>query len=113
MLLRISLEAEGARFDGAATASGGLALCESKNPDLVILDLGLPDREGFTILPRLKRRYNDKELPVLVLTVRNEPEFREQAEKLGANAYVTKPFSIDNLINLIHDTLHVERNCGE
>lgn len=46
-LLRISLETEGATFSGAATASGGLAICETKYPDLVILDLGLPDHEGF------------------------------------------------------------------
>src|SRR5882724_2607445 len=52
--LRISLEALGATFHGAATASGGLALCETANPDLIILDLHLPDKEGLNILPRLK-----------------------------------------------------------
>ena len=76
-LLRVSLEAEGATFEGAATASGGLALCETKNPDLVILDLGLPDHEGLDILPRLKKRAN---MPVIVVSVRNESESFKRAE---------------------------------
>lgn len=110
--LRISLEAMGATFDGAATASGGIALCESKQPDLVILDLGLPDHEGFDILPRLKRLNKDKDLPVIVLTVRQEQESREKAKKLGADAYVTKPFIMDDLVDIIHDKLHIKRNAA-
>ena len=111
--LRISLEAMGASFDGAATASGGMALCESKPPDLVILDLGLPDHEGFDILPRLKRLAKDKDLPVVVLTVRKEQESREKAEKLGADAYITKPFIMDDLIDVIHKQLHLKRSGAD
>src|SRR5688572_20591046 len=96
--LRISLEAMGAKFHGAATASGGLALCETGTPDLVILDLGLPDKEGFDILPRIKRLGKGHNIPVVVLTVRNEPEDRETALKLGADAYVTKPFIMSDLM---------------
>lgn len=103
--LRISLEALGADFRGAATASGGLALCEKIKPDLVILDLGLPDKEGLDILPRLKRLRRDYPLPVIVLTVRKEQETMRQAKRLGANAYVTKPFVMDDLIDLIGRTL--------
>ncbi len=95
----------GATFDGAATASGGMALCETKHPDLVILDLGLPDHGGFDILPRLKNLYKDRDLPVIVLTVRKEQESRDMAAKLGANAYLTKPFIMDDLVNVIYDLL--------
>ncbi len=105
--LRISLEALGATFHGAATASGGMALCESESPDLVILDLGLPDKEGLDVLPRLKRLNKDHNLPVVVLTVRNEQETRNTAEKLGADAYVTKPFIMDDLIEIIDKKLHI------
>lgn len=104
--LRISLEAMGARFSGAATASGGMALCEDAHPDLVILDLGLPDHEGFEILPRLKRlKENGKGLPVVVLTVRKEQESRDKAAELGADAYLTKPFIMDDLLDVIRDKL--------
>ncbi len=104
--LRISLEAVGARFNGTATASGGLALCESDKPDLIVLDLGLPDKEGFDILPRLKRIGRENgDIPVIVLTVRNTPEDREKAHNLGANAYITKPFEMDTLLDVIYDKL--------
>jgi len=111
--LRISLEAMGATFDGAATASGGMALCETKHPDLVILDLGLPDYGGFDILPRLKNMFKDHDLPVIVLTVRKEQEARDMAAKLGANAYITKPFIMDDLVKVIFDQLHIKANAPE
>jgi two-component system KDP operon response regulator KdpE len=105
--LRITLEAVGARFDGMATASGGLALCESDKPDLIVLDLGLPDKEGFDILPRLKRISRNGNIPVIVLTVRNTTEDREKAALLGADAYITKPFEINSLLDMIYDKLSV------
>jgi DNA-binding response OmpR family regulator len=108
--LRISLEALGATFNGAATASGGMALCETEHPDLVILDLGLPDHGGLDILPRLKRLKKDNDLPIIVLTVRKEQESRDLAEKLGADAYITKPFIMDDLIAVINEKLGVKPN---
>lgn len=103
--LRISLEALGATFHGTTTAAGGIAMCETENPDLVLLDLGLPDKEGLDVLPRLKRLQKEKNLPVIVLTVRKEREDRELAEKLGADAYLTKPFVLDDLVSVIMQKL--------
>lgn len=54
--LRISLESQGVEFHEAGTAHEGLALCREVKPDLVVLDLGLPDVDGLTILPEIKRR---------------------------------------------------------
>jgi two-component system, OmpR family, KDP operon response regulator KdpE len=105
--LRISLEAVGARFHGTATASGGLALCESDKPDLIVLDLGLPDKEGFDILPRLKKIDKNGKVPVIVLTVRNTQEDRDKAASLGASAYITKPFEMDALLDIIYDKLAI------
>ncbi len=106
--LRISLEAEGARFQGVATASGGLALCETDRPDLIVLDLGLPDKEGFDILPRLKRLDRGGNLPIIVLTVRNGQKDREMAKLLGASAYITKPFVMNDLLDYMRKLLHIE-----
>lgn len=106
--LRISLETLGARFHGAATASGGLALCEAENPDLIVLDLGLPDKEGLDILPRLKRLNKNRNTPIIILTVRNSPEDRERAKALGASAYMTKPFVMNDLIDVILKELDIE-----
>lgn len=99
--LRISLESLGVRFHGAATASGGIAICESDRPDLIVLDLGLPDKEGLDILPRLRRIDKENVVPIIVLTVRNSTEDRDMAAKLGASAYITKPFVMDHLIDEI------------
>ncbi len=99
--LRISLEAHGAIVHSAATASGGMALCEQQKPDLVILDLGLPDHQGLDILPRLKRLDKQHNLPVIILTVRNEWKDKEAALALGADAYITKPFQMDTLLEII------------
>ncbi len=106
--LRISLESLDARFSAAATASGGLALCESDRPDLIVLDLGLPDKEGLDILPRLKRIDKVDSIPIIVLTVRNSTEDRDMAAKLGASAYITKPFVMDDLIEEIHRQLKLD-----
>lgn len=103
--LRISLEALGARFTGAATAAGGLALCESQKPDLVVLDLGLPDKEGLDILPQLKRIDRSRKLPVIILTVRKEAQSRELAIERGVDAYLTKPFIMDELLGIIQKLL--------
>lgn len=107
--LRISLEALGATFYGAATAAGGIALCETEKPDLVILDLGLPDKEGLDIISRLKRIHKERNVPIIVLTVRKEQETMERAHLLGADAYVTKPFIMDDLIEVIREKLQLGR----
>jgi two-component system, OmpR family, KDP operon response regulator KdpE len=106
--LRISLESLGVQFHGAMTASGGLALCESRMPDLIILDLGLPDKEGFDILPRLRALNQKQAIPVIVLTVRNSKESRDRAAHLGASAYMTKPFEMSRLLDLICEKLAIE-----
>jgi DNA-binding response OmpR family regulator len=108
--LRISLEALGATFQGAATAAGGVALCESDKPDLVVLDLGLPDKEGLSILTRLKRIDKERNVPVIVLTVRKEQEAMATAAELGADAYLTKPFIMDDLIEVIYSKLNIKRD---
>lgn len=109
--LRISLEALGASFHGAATAAGGIALCETENPDLIILDLNLPDQEGLKILPRLKHISKERNVPVVVLTVHKEQEARDTAAQLGASAYLTKPFIMDDLLDVIHAQLQLGRGA--
>jgi len=108
IFLKTWLEGMGAICKGAATASGGMALCETSSPDLVILDLGLPDHQGFDILPRLKKLRKNSPLPVIILTVCGDQESRDKAAELGADAYITKPFNPDDLIRIISDKLQGE-----
>ena len=93
--LDIALRAEGYRVLQAGTAEEGLALAATQTPDLVILDLGLPDREGHDVLAELRQW---SAVPVLVLSVRNSEAEKVRALDNGANDYVAKPFGVQEIM---------------
>ncbi|TBW07677.1 response regulator [Azotobacter chroococcum subsp. isscasi] len=93
--LRISLVAQGYRVLEAGCGREGLAQAREARPDLLVLDLGLPDMDGQELLVELRR---DSQVPVLVLSVRAGDGEKVLALDGGANDYVTKPFSIRELL---------------
>jgi two-component system, OmpR family, KDP operon response regulator KdpE len=93
--LDIGLRAEGYEVMLAATAAEGLALAATRTPDLVILDIGLPDMEGHAVLAELRQW---SQLPVLMLSVRDAESEKVRALDRGANDYMTKPFGIQELM---------------
>ncbi|MEO7050838.1 MAG: response regulator transcription factor [Rhodanobacter sp.] len=93
--LDIGLRAEGYQVLQAANAAEGLALAATQSPDLIILDLGLPDREGHEVLAALRQW---SAVPVLMLSVRNAEREKVRALDNGANDYVTKPFGMQELM---------------
>ena len=93
--LDIGLRAEGYEVLQAATAAEGLAQAATRAPDLVILDLGLPDRDGHEVLSELRQW---SQVPVLMLSVRSAETEKVRALDAGANDYVTKPFGIQELM---------------
>lgn len=104
--LRISLEGHSANYHEAATAEEGVRLSEELKPDLVVLDLGLPDRDGLDILPEIKKKATNGHVPkIVILTVRKEQRIIEKAYALGADAYVTKPFLMEDLMDVIRREL--------
>ncbi|MFC3051459.1 response regulator [Kordiimonas pumila] len=103
--LRISLMDKGVDFYEAATAAEGAALCQQKNPHVVMLDLGLPDRDGLDLLPELKAGISKTSPVIIVLTVRNDRRVRDLAFARGADAYVTKPFVMEDLVDTIEQAL--------
>lgn len=109
IFLRISLQAQQVDFHEAGDATSGLALCRDIKPDLVVLDLGLPDKDGLDILPEIKQIRKDGRAPVvIILTVRKEQHVREKAFRLGADGYITKPFMMDDLLDAIEEQLNGE-----
>jgi two-component system KDP operon response regulator KdpE len=94
-LLRVCLEANGYRVSEAATGKDGIAEAAQHPPDVVILDLGLPDIEGVAVLKRLREW---SRVPVVVLSVRDREEDKIAALDAGADDYVTKPFSSGELL---------------
>lgn len=93
--LRASLEARGYDVLSAGTGKDGLRMLSSAEPDIVILDLGLPDMEGAEVLRRLRVF---SEVPVVILTVREEQAEKVVALEAGADDYVTKPFAMEELM---------------
>jgi two-component system KDP operon response regulator KdpE len=94
-LLRMLLEARGYETVEAATAREGIEQAGLARPDVVLLDLGLSDSDGLTVLKRLREW---SEVPVLVLSVRNQESVKVAALEAGADDYVTKPFGAAELL---------------
>lgn len=93
--LDIGLRAEGYDVLLAANAAEGLTVAAMRNPDVVILDIGLPDREGHEVLVELRQW---SKVPVLMLSVRDTEQEKVKALDEGANDYMTKPFGIKELM---------------
>nr|WP_062314596.1 response regulator transcription factor [Demequina rhizosphaerae] len=94
--LRDGLRTAGIAMDHAGTGREGLAAALDGDHDLVILDIGLPDQEGFTVLRRLRAAGSD--VPVIILTARTSAEDTVRGLERGADDYMAKPFSFDELL---------------
>lgn len=75
-------------------------------PDVVILDLMLPERNGFEVLKELKNDRDLRSIPVLILTAKGQAHDRSTAEQLGADAFITKPFSNRQVLECIGRLAH-------
>ncbi|EEF57137.1 response regulator [Pedosphaera parvula] len=94
-LLRVSLEANGYRVFEAANGQTGLVEAAQRRPEVVLLDLGLPDMDGVTVLKRLREW---SQVPVVILSVRDREDDKVAALDHGADDYLTKPFGTAELL---------------
>lgn len=108
-LIRYNLEQEGFVVACSADGEEGLLLAEETPPDLVVLDWMLPNLSGIEICRRLRRGERTAAVPVIMLTARAEESDRIRGLDTGADDYVTKPFSIRELIARINATLRRTR----
>ena len=108
--LDIGLRAEGYQVLLASTGEEGLGLAATQSPDLVVLDIGLPDMEGHDVLRELRRW---SAVPVLMLSVRDAESEKVKALDTGANDYVTKPFGIQELMARLRVLLRQGAKAGE
>lgn len=93
--LRISLEANGYHIHETATGQDAIVKTAQLRPDLVILDMGLPDMDGLEVLKRLREW---TQTPVIILSVRDSDRDKVAALDAGADDYLTKPFSLEELM---------------
>ena len=101
-LLRTSLAAQGYAVLEADSGTAALERAERDQPDLVILDLGLPDMSGIEVIRALRGRSS---VPIVVLSVREDERGKVEALDLGADDYVTKPFGVDELMARLRTAL--------
>jgi two-component system, OmpR family, KDP operon response regulator KdpE len=100
--LRAALTSHDYRLIEAATAKEGVAQAAARNPDVILLDLGLPDRDGLDVARDLREWTTT---PIIVLSARGHEQDKVAALDLGADDYLTKPFSVDELLARIRVAL--------
>jgi len=107
-LIKYNLEKEGFMIVGAQAGSGVLDLCRRERPDLLVLDIMLPDSDGLEICRKIRAHADLGHLPLIFLTARASETDRVVGLELGANDYVVKPFFIRELIARIKTQLRTQ-----
>ncbi len=92
--LAVNMQARGYQMIAAPSAAIGNAMAVDKHPDVIIVDLGLPDRDGLTVIQNIRAWSN---VPILVLSGRTDSKFKITALENGADDYITKPFDVEEL----------------
>ena len=109
--LRAALENESYRLIEAVTARDGLAQAAGQNPDIILLDLGLPDGDGIDLTRRLREWAR---VPIVVISARGQERDKIAALDAGADDYLTKPFGVGELLARMRVALrHAARAAGE
>lgn len=106
-IVKLILEQHGYNILIATTGLEGLNSARANSPDLIILDVVLPEMNGYEVCKELKSGADTKSMPVIMLSVRSNPEDIETAYNAGANKYITKPFNLEDLIK------EVKKHLGE
>ena len=109
--MEVGLRQEGLAVVSASTAAAGMKAVRAMTPDLAILDVGLPDGDGFDLLRRIRA---ESSIPVIMLTARGEVEDRVRGLDLGADDYVAKPFHFEELMARVRAHLRrIRESPGE
>jgi DNA-binding response OmpR family regulator len=109
-LLKYNLQKAGFQFVGSNTGHGAIDLCSRERPDVILLDIMLPDVSGLEICSRIRSHNAIAAIPIIFITARSSEADRIAGLELGANDYIVKPFSIRELIARVN--VHV-RNAVE
>lgn len=99
--IRFILSRDGWAVDTHSDGNTAIEAIKTRSPEIIILDVMLPNRSGYDILQELRATEGISDTPVLMLTARGQVKDREMAEKLGANRFMTKPFSNSEVLEEI------------
>lgn len=101
--IRFILSRDGWHVDTHSDGQTALQAVQNRAPDLIILDVMLPNRSGYDILHDLRGNLATQDVPVLMLTARGQKKDRDLAEKLGASRFMTKPFSNGEILDTVRE----------
>lgn len=104
-LVDLALRTEGFEVIAACSGQEALQKAASEKPDIILLDINLPDKNGLDVCKLLKANENTRRIPVLLLSAMSQEQKIEQGLSVGAVAYITKPFQVKPLIQKIREVL--------
>lgn len=104
-LVHFNLLEDGYDVITASSGKEGLDLLKKKHPDLVILDIAMPEMDGFTVMEKMREDDDLKNIPILILTAKVMEEVEKRAMKLGAAGFMTKPFSPSELSKRVDEII--------
>ena len=110
--LRASLIGHGYRLFEATTGAEGLREAESRQPDIVVLDLGLPDIDGWEVARRLKGDDETRAIPIIAFSGRSMQHEQVSALRAGCDVYLTKPCAPDKLLGAVRKLLGMEERTA-
>jgi two-component system alkaline phosphatase synthesis response regulator PhoP len=102
LMLQFSLEAEGFRTYSARNGRAAMNEVRERHPQLMLLDIMMPVMDGWSVLEELQSLPEDERPRVVVVSARSSLRDRAKAAELGADAFVAKPFNVDDLLGVIH-----------
>ncbi len=101
----ILLTTKGYLVQGATTGLAALEAVASEPPDLILLDIMLPELDGFEVCDRIKNNHETKHIPIILLTAKKTPEDVARGKAVGAEEYITKPFKSAMVMSTIEELL--------
>ncbi|MBN2168911.1 MAG: response regulator [Actinobacteria bacterium] len=102
-VLRMVLETKGFQALGAFSGLNGLRMTKKELPDVVLLDIMMPDMDGFEVCRRIRLDPATKDIPVVLVSARTDLEHVEKGLLFGAQGYISKPFHMNTLIDKIYE----------
>ncbi len=109
-LLRLTLVRAGYDVVEAESGAEGVRIIQEQAPDLVFLDVMMPEMDGFATCRQIREDAHGNRIPIIMLSARKDARSRQQSRQAGANAYLTKPWNTDELLWHVEDKLRGSNN---
>jgi CheY-like chemotaxis protein len=105
-LVQLNLDKMGIEVLMAEDGPEALRLATEERPDVILLDIMMPQMDGYEVMRRLKSEKETRDIPVVMLTAKSNPGDRQRSRDMGAVAYITKPFRLEELRGTVSDVVN-------